>query len=167
MSDDRLLLVEDDDDYREALTRALQRQGFAVTAVPGLAGLSGVVGQLLPRFAVVDLALADGDGMDALDIILDQSPLTVALVLTGHGSIPAAVAAMRAGAADFRTKPIGGAELAEALRQAAPAAAAPLDRVEREHILKVLDGVGGNVSEAARRLGLHRRTLQRKLQRMG
>ncbi|MBL8619137.1 MAG: response regulator [Deltaproteobacteria bacterium] len=159
----RALIIEDDDELRAALCRALQRNGFAAVGHPGLEGLAAVIKAEPPDYAVIDLKLADGDGMEALALVRAHAPRAAALVLTGHGSIPAAVAAVRAGALDFATKPIGGAELADRLRALPPPPELELDEVERAHIQRVLDEVGGNVSEAARRMGLHRRTLQRKL----
>jgi two-component system response regulator RegA len=159
------LIIEDDEELRGALCRALQRQGFSAAGHPGLAGLAAAVRARPPDYAVIDLKLADGDGMEALTVVRAQAPRAAALILTGHGSIPAAVAALRAGALDFATKPIGGAELAERLRALPPPPELALDDVERAHIQRVLDEVDGNISEAARRMGLHRRTLQRKLQK--
>ena len=88
-------------------------------------------------------------------------------MLSGHGTIAASVEAMRAGAVEFRTKPLSGAEIVAALQDALePLPAESLDQVERAHLLGILNACGGNISEAARRLGLHRRTLQRKLQKL-
>jgi two-component system response regulator RegA len=115
----------------------------------------------------VDLKLADGDGISVVHLLAARAPACRCVMLSGQGTIAAAVEAMRAGAVDFRTKPLSGAEVVSALREALePLPSEALDLVERAHILSVLQAVGGNISEAARRLGLHRRTLQRKLQKL-
>ncbi|MEZ4320226.1 MAG: response regulator [Myxococcota bacterium] len=163
-----VLIVEDDDVYGPALVRALERSGLQAELATRL---DAVLHDTRPHpLAVVDLNLPDGSGVDAVRHLTALG--TRVVVLTGHGSIPAAVECMREGAVDFLTKPVSTAELATALenaRQHGPAAEVPserLDDVERAHILAVLDDCGGNISEAARRLGLYRRTLQRKLQKL-
>lgn len=164
-----LLIVEDDAVYGPAVVRALER-----------AGRSGVVlatrleqvltDERVYTLAVVDLHLPDGSGVDAVRQLTERG--TRVLVLTGHGSIPAAVECMREGAVDVLTKPVSTAELHAALERAeevlvaVDASSERLEDVERAHILAVLEDCGGNVSEAARRLGLYRRTLQRKLQKL-
>lgn len=161
-----VLVVEDDRAYREALGRALRRAGYTVQLATGPADMPPAP---LPDLAVVDLRLGpgDGDGIDVVRLLAARAPACRTILLTGHGTIPAAVEAMRAGAVDVRTKPIASAELVEALRAALePLPAESLDQIEREHILAMLQVCQGNISEAARRLGLHRRTLQRKLQKM-
>jgi two-component system response regulator RegA len=162
-----VLVVEDDEVYREALVRVLARAGLQAVGVGGLAAAEREVARVLPRAAVVDLKLTDGSGIDVVRAVLARAPRCRVVMLTGHGTIPAAVEAMRAGAFDFLTKPVSSAELVRVLTAAAEAPATPLDTVERDHILDTLAGVEGNVSEAARRLGLHRRTLQRKLHKLG
>ncbi|MCB9675678.1 MAG: response regulator [Alphaproteobacteria bacterium] len=163
-----VLIVEDDGVYGPALQRALQRAGFDATLIDRLEPV--LADERRYTFAVVDLALPDGSGLEAVQHLTARGTLVV--VLTGHGSIPAAVECMRAGAVDFLTKPVSTAELTAALdrAQATPTAAeAPserLDDVEKAHILAVLEDCGGNISEAARRLGLYRRTLQRKLYKL-
>jgi len=162
----RVLVVEDDTAYREVLGRTLLRARFEVVLAAGVVE----AGQRLdpaPDLALVDLRLGDGDGIDVVRMLAVRVPACRAVILTGHGTIPAAVEAMRAGAVDFRTKPLAGAEIVAALTDALePLPSEQLDHVERDHILGVLQACGGNISEAARRLGLHRRTLQRKLQKL-
>jgi two-component system, response regulator RegA len=164
-----LLLVEDDRALRTVLERALAARGFLVDAVDSKAAALAAVAARQPRFVVCDLRLPDGSGLDLLEELSQQAPAARAVVLTGWGSIPAALRAFRAGAVDFLTKPasadqIVAALLAEASATPPPELAVPtLDRVEWEHIQRVLSECGGNVSRAARLLGLDRRSLQRKL----
>jgi len=165
-----VLVVEDDATYRGALARALTREGFEPFEAESVEAACAFAAAGRPDFAVIDLRLGDGSGIDVVRELARRAPDCKSVLLTGHGTIPAAVEAMRAGASDFRTKPISTAELVDTLRRSAEAAGAgtpdPLDRAERDHILKMLDACNGNISEAARRLKLHRRTLQRKLQKL-
>ncbi len=162
-----VLVVEDDAAYREALGQTLRRAGFRPVLVAGQTEAAGAVAAQLPDLAVVDLRLGDGDGIGVVRMLADRAPACRCVMLSGHGTIAAAVEAMRAGAVDFRTKPLSGKELVEALREALePFPSESLEQVERDHILGVLQACGGNISEAARRMGLHRRTLQRKLQKL-
>jgi two-component system response regulator RegA len=120
-----------------------------------------------PDLALVDLKLPDGTGIDVVKQLLAITPSCRIVMLSGHATVPAAVEAMRAGAVDFLTKPVAGTEILTALRDALePLPAESLDQIERNHILGVLQACGGNITEAARRLGLYRRTLQRKLQKL-
>jgi two-component system response regulator RegA len=169
-----VLIVEDDPVYGPALVRALQR----LEDGPYVPTLQSSVEAALADSgtydgAIVDLKLPDGSGVDVVRHLSERG--TAVLVLTGHGSIPAAVQCMQEGAVDFLTKPVSTAEVGASLSRALTegprsASASPpserLDDVERAHILSVLDDCGGNISEAARRLGLYRRTLQRKLQKL-
>jgi len=162
-----VLVVEDDNAYRDVLGRTLKRAGFKVVLVAGVAEAAGAVAAQPPDLALVDLRLQDGDGIDVVRNITAEAPACRCVMLSGHGTIAAAVEAMRAGAVDFLTKPVSGHEIVDALRDALePLPSETLDQVERTHILSVLQACGGNISEAARRLGLHRRTLQRKLQKL-
>jgi two-component system response regulator RegA len=168
----RVLVVEDDEVYREALVRALGRAGYSVTSASSVADLGAVTDHGPPDLALIDLRLGDESGIDAVHLLAREAPRCRVLMLSGHGTIRSAVEAMRAGAVDFLTKPVSSAEILRALQEAAEVAlpsagaASSLDAVEREHILRTLEAADGNVSEAARRLGLHRRTLQRKLQKL-
>lgn len=161
-------MVEDDEVHRDALARTLRRHGFAVRTASGVQQASQVVRHRLPMGAVVDLRLDDGDGIEVVRMLSLRAPLCRIIVLTGFGSIPAAVEAVKNGAIDFRTKPTTPEEIVAAMRKALsqPLPATQLEDVERQHIERALKGTDGNVSLAARRLGLHRRTLQRKLQRL-
>ncbi|MCB9665887.1 MAG: response regulator [Alphaproteobacteria bacterium] len=164
-----VLVVEDDLVYRGALARALTRSGYAVREAGGVEEALARLDDGAPTHAVIDLALPDGSGIDVLRAVVDAAPACRAVLLTGHGTIPATVEAMRAGAVDVKTKPVSTAVLVAALERPAAAvraAADVLDHVERDHIRRVLEAVDGNISEAARRLGVHRRTLQRRLRRL-
>jgi two-component system response regulator RegA len=171
----RLLVVDDDDAYRGRLCRAFRDRGLRVEGAASLAETAEVLGRFHPVRAVLDLRLGDGSGIELLDRLLAFDPGIACVVLTGYGSIATAVEAVRRGAIDYLTKPADADEIllafesregeprsggeAGALNPAVPS----LHRVEWEHIQRVLADCGGNVSEAARQLGMHRRTLQRKL----
>ena len=164
-----LLVVEDDDVLRTRLVRAFAERGYlaqgAATATEALR-----LGEDAPEYAVVDLRIGDESGLHVIRALLAKDPATRIVMLTGYGSIATAVEAMRLGAVHYLTKPADADEIASALRRgesdvAVPPSAEPLSlaRAEWEHINHVLVSVSGNISEAARRLGLHRRSLQRKL----
>lgn len=163
----QVLIVEDDKVYREALGRMVRNAGFDAALATGLSEATRQAQALAPDLALVDLRLEDGDGIEVVRQLTAIAPSCRCILLSGHGTIPAAVEAMRSGAVDFLTKPADPAEILAALRDALePAEAERLEQVERTHILSVLQACGGNISEAARRLGLYRRTLQRKLQKL-
>lgn len=168
-----LLLVDDDPVLRPRLARALAKRGFVVReAADGAEALAAAHAES-PELAVIDLRLPDVSGLEVLRDLLAIDPTTRALMLTGYGSIGTAVEAMRLGAANYLPKPADADEVVAAFERAAapplttgaPIEAPSLARAEWEHINRVLADCGGNVSEAARRLGLHRRSLQRKLQK--
>ena len=162
-----VLVVEDDPVYRGALCRLLVAYGYVARPAASAEAARAAIAEAAPDFALVDLRLGDGSGLDVVRALAADAPACRTIVLTAFGTIPAAVEAMRLGAVDFRTKPIEGDEVLAALRAAAePLPAETLDQVERNHILGVLQATGGNITEAARRLGLYRRTLQRKLQKL-
>ncbi len=167
-----LLIVEDDDILRTRLSKAFRERGFEVHEARGIEDASECGRKEPPEYAIVDLRLQDGSGLEAVKSLAGFDPATVIVVLTGYGSIATALEAVRMGAADYLTKP---ADVEEILARFARAEAKPgaeleaagttptLARVEWEHINRVLADCGGNVSKAARLLGLHRRSLQRKL----
>jgi two-component system response regulator RegA len=163
-----LLVVEDDDFLRERLVRAFAERGFLAQ---GAASVSEArrLSEEAPEYAVVDLRIGDESGLDVLRTLLAKDPATRVVVLTGYGSIATAVEAMRLGAVHYLTKPADADQILAALKHAASDSVSPaneplsLARAEWEHINHVLVSVSGNISEAARRLGLHRRSLQRKL----
>jgi two-component system response regulator RegA len=179
MSAPRLLLVDDDETFRARLARALGDRGFEVVAVAEPAGALAAARQAPPAYAVVDLKMPGGSGLDLVrDLVALDATMRV-VVLTGYGSIASAVEAMHRGAHHYLSKPADADEIIAALEgersSAAPAAGGPapatppptptLARAEWEHVSRILADVGGNVSEAARRLGITRRTLQLKLKK--
>lgn len=168
----QLLLVEDDHYLRRVLARALTARGFKVAEAASLEeGRHRLAAAPLPGFGVFDLKLPDGSGLDLLAELHQLNPGARVVMLTGWGSIPTALEALRRGASDFLAKPIEIAELMRILdggsepapEEPAGPVVASLDRVEWEHIQRVLQSCDGNISQAARLLGIHRRSLQRKL----
>jgi two-component system response regulator RegA len=163
-----LLLVDDDDAFRAALGAALGRRGFAVTPTPGPAEARAAASAHLFEYALVDVRMPGGSGIELVADLRRIDEGTRIVVLTGYGTIANAVEAMRAGAVDYLTKPVDAATCDRALRGLPPGKTddvPSLDRVEYEYLQRVLADCGGNVSEAARRLRLHRKSLQRKLSR--
>lgn len=166
-----LLLVEDDDTLRARLARAFGDRGLAVTAAATAEDAIAAAREDSPELAVVDLRLPRASGLDVVRELLAIDPTTAVVVLTGYGSIATALEAMRLGARHYMAKPADADQILAALDGAfspgagsVPSAEVPsLARVEWEHIQRVLVDCGGNVSKAARLLGLHRRSLQRKL----
>ena len=163
-----LLIVDDDQVFLARAARAMERRGYAVTVASSLAAAAAAAAAT-PDFAVVDLRLEDGSGLDVVRAIRRTAPNARIVVLTGYGNIATTVAAMKAGAVDYLTKPAD----ADAIEAALAAVDKPLppppehpmsaDRVRWEHIQRVFEQCERNVSETARRLNMHRRTLQRIL----
>lgn len=166
-----LLLVDDDDVLRERLGRALRERGFEVTTAPGGEEAIAIARRDAPEYAVVDLRMPGASGIEVLDALRAIDPATRVLMLTGYGSIATAVEATRRGAVGYLPKPADADEIVAALTgRTGPEAGADFEtpslaRAEWEHIQRVLSDCEGNVSETARRLGIHRRSLQRKLQK--
>ena len=169
-----ILLVDDDENFRERLARALRDRGHEVRTAPGPDEALRLATEDSPEAAVVDLRMPGGSGLELVSALKALDPATAVLVLTGYGSIATALDAVRRGALHYLQKPVDADELLVALGRGGLLAAdelpeepaAPsLARAEWEHIQRVLADAGGNVSEAARRLGLHRKSLQRKLQK--
>ncbi|MFN8544899.1 MAG: response regulator [Candidatus Binatia bacterium] len=172
-----ILIVDDDDVYRGRLARAFEQRGWDVRTAAAAQSALVTAAEDPPEAAVVDLRLPDGSGLEVVRRLKALDAATAIVVLTGYGSIATALDALRLGAAHYLTKPADVDDILGGLARAAlpadvwPAPAAlgeaddvpSLARVEWEHINRVLGDSGGNVSEAARRLGLHRRSLQRKL----
>ena len=166
-----VLLIDDDEVFVRVLARALGARGFAVGTAGDRAHALAATRELKPTYAVLDLKLGDESGLALIPELLDAQPDMRILLLTGYASIATAVEAIKRGAFDYLAKPVDADQVAQALRGGGRAedehaqafAAPPLKRLEWEHIQRVLAECGGNISEAARRLGLHRRTLQRKL----
>jgi two-component system response regulator RegA len=162
----RILVVDDDEPFRSRLARALEGRGFEVAAVGSIPEAVARARAFRPDRAVVDLRMTDGSGLDVLSALHEELPDLESIVLTGYGSIATALEAVRRGAHDYLTKPVDADEVLRAFERGTEEALASvpsLHRVEWEHIQRVLADCGGNVSQAARLLGVHRRTLQRKL----
>ncbi|MEO1089986.1 MAG: ActR/PrrA/RegA family redox response regulator transcription factor [Pseudomonadota bacterium] len=164
-----LLLLDDDAPLRRALVRALERRGFEVHAAESLGQGRELIADKRFSFAVLDMRLEDGHAMGFIGELLDKSPEARVAVVTGYGNIASAVAAVKQGALDYLAKPVDGDEIADALLNVGHALPPPPDqpmspdRVRWEHIQRVFEQCGRNVSETARRLSMHRRTLQRIL----
>ncbi len=164
-----LLLVDDDRPFLQRLARAMETRGFQVRMAQSVAEAMVEVRRDPPAYAVVDLRLEDGNGLDVVEAIHNLRPDARAVVLTGYGNIATAVSAVKIGAADYLSKPadadaVYGALMAETdTRAALPENPMSADRVRWEHIQRVYELCNRNVSETARRLNMHRRTLQRIL----
>jgi two-component system response regulator RegA len=164
----RLLLVDDDEPFRARLARSLRARGLEVGEAACCADAPRIARELQPQRALIDLRMEDGSGLDVLSALRREHPALVCIVLTGYGSIATALEAVRRGAFDYLTKPVDADDVLRAFEpsgedEEAGASVPSLQRVEWEHIQRVLSDCDGNVSKAARLLGLHRRTLQRKL----
>lgn len=169
LEDKSLLIVEDDKTFLERLARALEGRGFAVTSCGSVAEGVAQIGQSAPAFAVVDLRLGDGSGLEVVSALKRKRPDARAVVLTGYGNIATAVTAVKMGAVDYLSKPAEADDVIAALMSTGSAQAEPpqnpmsADRVRWEHIQRIYEMCDRNVSETARRLNMHRRTLQRIL----
>ena len=167
--DKTLLIVDDDDPFRLRLGRAMESKGFKVVLAKGVEEANILVKKSPPTFAVIDLRLLDGNGLDVVDEIHKIKRESRIVMLTGYGNLPTAVAAVKAGAIDYISKPADADAVESALLAAPDKKAAPpenpmsADRVKWEHIQRVFELCNRNVSETARRLKMHRRTLQRIL----
>jgi two-component system response regulator RegA len=167
--DRRVLIVDDDAPLRNRLARAMEQRGFA--AIPAASVAEGIeLGSgNPPAYAVVDLRLEDGNGMEVVQALRAARPDIRIVILTGYGNIATAVRAIKAGAVDYLTKPVDADTVAAALleteRPLPPPPEEPMsaDRVRWEHIQRVFEQCDRNVSETARRLKMHRRTLHRIL----
>jgi len=167
--DTSLLIVDDDKPFLQRIARAMEVRGYLVeTAETAAEGVARVAARP-PAFAVVDLRLGDGNGLDVIEAIRARRPDCRAIVLTGYGNIATAVTAVKLGAIDYLAKPSDADDLHRILTQVtvdkAPVPENPMsaDRVRWEHIQRVYEICERNVSETARRLNMHRRTLQRIL----
>jgi two-component system response regulator RegA len=164
-----LLLLDDDAPLRTRLGRALESRGFQTTLVESVSEALSAVRSQPPAFAVLDMRLEDGTGLRVVEALREARPDARIVMLTGYGNIATAVAAVKAGAVDYLSKPADADDVAKALLAQAGSSPAPpenpmsADRVRWEHIQRVYELCGHNVSETARRLNMHRRTLQRIL----
>jgi two-component system, response regulator RegA len=168
--EDRTLLVLDDDaPFRARLARALGQRGFDVASLGSVAEARDHLKKQQPAFAVVDLRLEDGSGLEVVEALQRSREDSHAVILTGYGAIATAVAAVKAGAIDYLPKPADIDDIVNALltgrenRPEPPENPMSADRVRWEHIQRVYELCNHNVSETARRLNMHRRTLQRIL----
>ena len=168
-TDKSLLIVDDDNPFRERLARAMEKKGFVVTQAESVKKGIDSLKLTKPAFAVVDLRLNDGNGLEVVKEIQNLNTHSRIIMLTGYGNIPTTVAAIKHGAIDYLAKPADADDVEKALLADPKSKAQPpenpmtADRVKWEHIHRVFELCNRNVSETARRLKMHRRTLQRIL----
>jgi two-component system response regulator RegA len=164
-----LLIVEDDKSFLQRLAKALESRGFAVTTAESVADGLQQVERDAPAFAIVDMRLVDGNGLDVISALKRRRPEARGIILTGYGNIATAVNAVKLGAVDYLAKPVDADDVVAALlaldntKIDPPENPMSADRVRWEHIQRIYELCGRNVSETARRLNMHRRTLQRIL----
>jgi len=163
-----LLIVDDDKPFLQRLARAMQTRGFTVRTAESVADGLMQLEIASPAFAVVDLRLGDGNGLDVISALKARRPDARAIVLTGYGNIATAVNAVKLGAVDYLSKPVDADHVVHALLNGDRAVEPPEkpmtpDRIRWEHIQRIYELCNHNVSETARRLNMHRRTLQRIL----
>ena len=167
--DKTLLLVDDDEPFLKRLAKAMEKRGFSVEQAGPVAAGRAIATARPPAYAVIDLRLEDGNGLDVVEVLRAKRPDSRIVVLTGYGAIATAVAAVKIGAIDYLSKPADATDITNALlasgNQLPPPPENPMsaDRVRWEHIQRVFELCDRNVSETARRLSMHRRTLQRIL----
>jgi two-component system response regulator RegA len=165
----KLLLVDDDAPLRRSMARALERRDFQVLAAEGVAEARALAREHRPEFAVLDMRLTEGSGLDLVRTLRELRPEIRVVIVTGYGNIATAVAAIKAGAVDYLAKPVDADDVVSALLKSGQGLPPPrenpmsADRVRWEHIQRVFEQCNRNVSETARRLNMHRRTLQRIL----
>ena len=168
-ADKSLLIVDDDRPFSTRLARAMETRGYQVRVAESVADGIAAIDTEPPAFAVIDMRLGDGNGLDVIARLKERRPDARGVVLTGYGNIATAVSAVKLGAFDFLAKPADADEIHAALAAQRDARPQPpenpmsADRVRWEHIQRVYELCSRNVSETARRLGMHRRTLQRIL----
>ena len=164
-----LLLVDDDKPFVTRLARAMEARGFSVSIAESVAAGLAAIQQDPPSFAVIDMRLGDGNGLDVISSLKARRPDARGIILTGYGNIVTAVTAVKLGAFDYLAKPADADEIYAALmatrhdQAELPENPMSADRVRWEHIQRIYELCGRNVSETARRLNMHRRTLQRIL----
>ena len=170
LGEDRsLLLVDDDEPFLRRLAKAMEKRGFEVEIAGSVVAGRAIATARPPAYAVVDLRLEDGNGLDVVEVLREKRPDSRIVVLTGYGAIATAVAAVKIGATDYLAKPADATDITNALvangDDLPPPPENPMsaDRVRWEHIQRVYELCDRNVSETARRLNMHRRTLQRIL----
>ncbi len=164
-----LLVVDDDLPFRERLSRSMEKKGFEVKSAESFSLASEIIKTNTYDYAIVDMRLSDGSGLELIKKIQNKSPSTKSLLLTGYGNIATAVAAIKSGAIDYLPKPAEVEQIYDALTNSKEVLPPPpenpmtADRIRWEHIQRVFVQCNRNVSETARRLRMHRRTLQRIL----
>ena len=164
-----LLVVDDDLPFRERLSRSMEKKGFEVDSADSFASAVEIIDKQNYDYAIVDMRLTDGSGLELIKIMQIKSPGTKSLLLTGYGNIATAVAAIKSGAIDYLPKPAEVDQIYDALTNSKEVLPPPpenpmtADRIRWEHIQRVFVQCNRNVSETARRLRMHRRTLQRIL----
>ncbi len=167
--DKSLLIVDDDNPFRDRLARSMEKKGFKVTQAESIKSAIQKARENNPAFAVIDLRLGDSNGLEVVNEIQKSKKESRIIILTGYGNIPTAVAAIKAGAIDYLAKPANAEDIETALLADPSKKAYPpkdpmsADRIKWEHIHRVFELCNRNVSETARRLKMHRRTLQRIL----
>jgi len=167
--DMNLLIVDDDKPFQQRLARSMEKRGFAVETADSVREATVKLNVMSPSYAIVDMRLEDGNGLDVIETIHKKRPDCRAIILTGYGNIATAVTAVKLGAIDYLAKPADPDDILAALARGpedkAPPPENPMsaDRVRWEHIQRVYELCDRNVSETARRLNMHRRTLQRIL----
>jgi two-component system response regulator RegA len=167
--DRSLLLLDDDEPFLKRLAKAMEKRGFEVETADSVVAGKAIASARPPAYAVCDLRLGDGNGLDVVEVLRDKRPDARIVVLTGYGAIATAVAAVKIGATDYLAKPADATDITNALLargdELPPPPENPMsaDRVRWEHIQRVYELCDRNVSETARRLNMHRRTLQRIL----
>lgn len=168
-ADKSLLILDDDEAFRRRLARAMEKRGFEPVLAESVAEGMDVVSNSPPAYAVLDLRLEDGNGLDVVEALRAARGDSQIVVLTGYGAIATAVAAVKVGATDYLSKPADADDVTAALLSQSEMKPPPpenpmsADRVRWEHIQRVFELCDRNVSETARRLNMHRRTLQRIL----
>ncbi len=169
LEDRTLLIVDDDKPFLSRLARAMESKGFQVSTADSVADGHAAIVKAPPAFAIIDLRLADGNGLDVISELKSRRPDSRGIILTGYGNIVTAVTAVKLGAFDYLAKPADADEIFHALmatrhdKAEVPENPMSADRVRWEHIQRIYELCGRNVSETARRLNMHRRTLQRIL----
>ena len=172
-ADRTLLLVDDDEPFLRRLAKAMEKRGFLPETADSVAAGRAIALDRPPAYAVVDLRLGDGNGLDVVEVLRTRRPDCRVVILTGYGAIATAVAAVKIGAIDYLSKPADADDITSALlakgeaRPILPEQLMSADRVRWEHIQRVYEICDRNVSETARKLSMHRRTLQRILAKRG
>lgn len=169
MAEQSLLIVDDDKPFLSRLARAMEGRGYQVRTAGSVAEGLAAIAEAAPAFAVIDMRLGDGNGLDVISELKRRRPDARGVILTGYGNIATAVSAVKLGAFDYLAKPADADDVDAALRGGAtlkpelPDHPMSADRVRWEHIQRVFESCDRNVSETARQLNMHRRTLQRIL----